>query len=147
MNKSFFTGRLTRDPELKHTQSGTAVLSASIAVDDGWGEHKKTFFPDLVFWRNNAEYLSRFARKGDLIEVVARYSERKYRDREGQERTAREFQAEDVKILSSRRSDGQEAAQGSCGAAGTHGDYGTNAAAQGGYGTQMDDEDEGELPF
>ena len=147
MNKTLFTGRLTRDPELKHTNAGTAVLSASIAVDDGWGEKKRTFFPDLVFWRHNAEYISRFARKGDMLEVVARYAERKYQDRDGHNRVAKEFEVEDVKILSGRRSDGQEAAQDGYESAGNQGAYGANAAAQGGYGAQTDDEDEGELPF
>lgn len=112
MNKTLFTGRLTRDPELKHTNTGTAVLSASIAIDDGWGEKKRTFFPDLVFWRHNAEFIGRYARKGDLLEVVARYTERKYQDRDGHNRVAKEFEVEDVKIISGRRSEDQNPDQG-----------------------------------
>lgn len=152
MNRTVFTGRLTRDPELKHTTSGTAVLSASIAIDDGWGEKKKTYFPSLVFWRNNAEYVGKYARKGDLMEVSARYTERKYQDRDGNNRTAKEFVVDEVKILSSRHSDGQEDAQGAYGGRGWNDPYNENGPAQGAYGGYTQDEysdapDEGELPF
>ena len=136
MNKALFTGRLTRDPELKHTTAGTAVLSASIAVDDGWGEKKRTFFPDLVFWRHNAEYIAKYARKGDLLEVSARYAERKYQTRSGENRTAKEFEVDDVKILSSRHSDGQGAAQSAHERAFAPEDY-----------TDITDTDVGDLPF
>lgn len=136
MNKAVFTGRLTREPELKRTNAGTAVLSASIAVDDGWGEKKRTFFPDLVFWRHNAEYVGKYARKGDLLEVVARYSERRYQDRDGHNRVAREFEVEDVKILSNRRSEGQDAAQSAYGGEVAPGDF-----------AEITDTDDGELPF
>ena len=143
MNKCIFTGRLTRDPELKHTTSGTAVLSASIAVDDGWGDRKRTFFPNLVFWRHSAEYLSRFARKGDMLEVSARYTERTYQDRDGNNRTVKEFEADEVKIISSsRRGGAQEAAQRDKIPGGDQGEYPQNGAAY-----EDEEADEGELPF
>ena len=143
MNRCIFTGRLTRDPELKHTTSGTAVLSASIAVDDGWGDRKSTFFPSLVFWRHNAEYVARFARKGDMLEVSARYSERTYQDREGNNRTVKEFEADEVKIISSgRRGGAQEAAQGDKIPGGAQ--WGGPPA---GAAYEDEDADEGELPF
>lgn len=112
MNKTIFTGRLTKEPELRRTGEGTAVLSASIAVDDGWGDKKRTAFPDLVLWSYNAEYIAKYAHKGDLVEVAAKYRERKYTDRDGQNRTAKEFEVDEVHILSSRSKDAQAAPQG-----------------------------------
>lgn len=103
MNKVIFTGRLTRTPELKHTTDGTPVLTAGIAVDDGWGEKKRTYFPDCVFWRHHAEYLAKYAEKGDLLEVSCKYMERKYTAKDGSSRTVKEFEADEVKILQSRR--------------------------------------------
>ena len=152
MNKSFFTGRLTRDPDLKITSSGIPVLSVSIAVDEGWGDKKQTFFPDLVFWRHNAEYVSNYGHKGDLLEVVARYTERKYQDRGGNNRTAKEFVVEEVKIHSQRHSDAQEAAQSAYGGRGGNNPHNTNGPAQGSYGGFTQDDyteitDDGDLPF
>lgn len=107
MNKVIFSGRLTRTPELKHTTDGTPVLTASIAVDDGWGEKKRSYFPDCVFWRHHAEYVAKYAEKGDLLEVSCKYMERKYTARDGSSRTAKEFEVDEVKILQSRRSAAQ----------------------------------------
>lgn len=66
LNKIIIMGRLTRDPELRHTQSGTAVASFSLAVDRDFksqnGE-KETDFIDVVAWRNSAEFVSRYFAK------------------------------------------------------------------------------------
>ena len=64
MNRAIFTGRLTKDPELRYTNDGRAVCTINIAVDDGWGEKKQTYFPAIVLWRHNAEYIGKFAHKG-----------------------------------------------------------------------------------
>ena len=67
LNRIIIMGRLTRDPELRHTQSGTAVASFSLAVDRDFknqnGE-KETDFIDVVAWRNSAEFVSRYFAKG-----------------------------------------------------------------------------------
>ena len=73
LNKCFFMGRLTRDPELRHTQSGTAVASFSIAVDRDFKDkqtgERATDFIDIVAWRNTAEFVSRFFSKGRMVVV------------------------------------------------------------------------------
>ena len=72
LNKIIIMGRLTRDPELRHTQSGTAVASFSLAVDRDFknqnGE-KETDFIDVVAWRNSAEFVSRYFAKGRMAVV------------------------------------------------------------------------------
>ena len=132
MNKTIFTGRLTKDPELRRTQDGTAVLTADIAVDDGWGDKKKTYFPTLVFWRHNAEYVAKYAHKGDLLEVSAKYTERKWKDDHGQTRVSKEFQVDEVKNLTGRQADNQ-----------------SHTASQGFAPSDFaeSDEEHGELPF
>ena len=70
LNKIFLMGRLTRDPELRRTQSGTAVTSFSLAVDrdfKGQNGEKETDFIDVVAWRNTAEFVSKFFTKGNLF--------------------------------------------------------------------------------
>lgn len=72
LNRIIIMGRLTRDPELRHTQSGTAVASFSLAVDRDFknqnGE-KETDFIDVVAWRNSAEFVSRYFTKGRMAVV------------------------------------------------------------------------------
>ena len=70
LNKIIIMGRLTRDPELRHTQSGTAVASFSLAVDRDFKDkttgEKSTDFIDIVAWRQTAEFVSRFFTKGRI---------------------------------------------------------------------------------
>ena len=74
LNRIIIMGRLTRDPELRHTQSGTAVASFSLAVDRDFknqnGE-KETDFIDVVAWRNSAEFVSRYFAKGRMAVVLS----------------------------------------------------------------------------
>ena len=146
MNKCMFTGRMTRDPELRRTNSGTSVCEAAIAVDDGWGENKKTFFPTIILWRHNAEYIAKYGHKGDLIEVSARFTERKWTDRDGHNRISVEFVADEVHILSAAKRGG--------GVDTPAGRYAPQESAQGAWGgfapedyTDIRDPEEGELPF
>lgn len=154
MNKAIFSGRLTRDPELRRTNNGTAVCTASIAVDDGWGDRKNTYYPTIVLWRQSAEYLAQYAGKGDLIEVSARYTERSWEDRNGNKRASVEFVADEVHILSKKGAgNGQGGATGSQapsygqGAGYQYpGDYGGQSGAENGEYEELDGGD-GELPF
>ena len=86
LNKCFFMGRLTRDVELRHTQSGTAVASFSIAVDRDFKDkqtgEKSTDFIDVVAWRNTAEFVSRFFSKGRMVVVVGSLQMRDWTDKE-----------------------------------------------------------------
>ena len=99
LNKGILMGRLTRDPELRHTQSGTAVCSFTLAIDrdrkDANGE-KQTDFIDCVAWNKQAEFVAQWFSKGMMAIVVGRIQSRKWQDQNGNNRTAIELNCEDV---------------------------------------------------
>lgn len=99
LNKGILMGRLTRDPELRHTQSGTAVCSFTLAIDrdrkDANGE-KQTDFIDCVAWGKQAEFVAQWFSKGMMAIVVGRIQSRKWQDQNGNNRTAIEINCEDV---------------------------------------------------
>ncbi len=91
MNNVTLMGRLTADPELKTTQSGVSVCSFSIAVDRPFvrqGEERQADFINLVAWRQTAEFISKYFRKGQMIAVTGSIQTRRYDDRDGNKRTA-----------------------------------------------------------
>lgn len=94
LNKIFIHGRLTRDPELRQTQSGTPVASFTVAVDrdysDPSGERQADFI-DCVAWRQGAEFVNSYFRKGQLILVEGRLQSRRWEDRDGNKRTSWEI--------------------------------------------------------
>ena len=84
LNKIILMGRLTRDPELRRTGSGTAVTSFALAVDrdfKGQGGEKETDFIDVVAWRNTAEFVSKYFTKGRMAVVEGRLQIRDWKDR------------------------------------------------------------------
>ena len=95
LNKIILMGRLTRDPELRRTESGTAVCSFSIAVDRDFksknGE-KETDFIDIVSWRATAEFVSKYFTKGKEIIVTGEMQSRKWTDKDGNNRISWEIQ-------------------------------------------------------
>lgn len=99
LNKGILMGRLTREPELRHTQSGTAVCSFTLAIDrdrkDANGE-KQTDFIDCVAWNKQAEFVAQWFSKGMMAIVVGRIQSRKWQDQNGNNRTAIEINCEDV---------------------------------------------------
>ncbi|MBR3640850.1 MAG: single-stranded DNA-binding protein [Oscillibacter sp.] len=110
LNKIILMGRLTRDPELRRTGSGTAVTSFSLAVDRDFksqsGE-KETDFIDIVAWRNTAEFVSKYFTKGRLAVVEGRLQLRDWTDKEGNKRRSAEVVADNVYFGDSKR-DGAE---------------------------------------
>lgn len=107
LNKCFFQGRLTRDPELRHTQSGTAVASFSLAVERDFKDkttgERTTDFIDVVAWRGTAEFVSRFFTKGRMAVVVGSLQIRDWTDKEGNKRRTAEVIAESVYFGDSKR--------------------------------------------
>ena len=99
LNKIFIMGRLTRDPELRRTQSGTPVTSFSLAVDRDFksqsGE-KETDFVDIVAWRSTADFVSKFFTKGRMAVVEGRLQLRDWKDKDGNNRRSAEVVAEHV---------------------------------------------------
>lgn len=109
LNKSILMGRLTRDPELRYTQSNIPVTSFSIAVDRSFnsGNERQVDFINIVAWRNTAEFVSKWFSKGQLIVVSGRLQVRSYKDRDGNNRTATEVVADEVFFADSKRNDNQ----------------------------------------
>ena len=114
LNHITIMGRLTRDPELRRTGSGTAVASFSVAVDRDFGKNengeKETDFIDCVAWRNTAEYISKYASKGRMVVVSGRLQIRGWTDKDGNKRRSAEVVADNVYFADSKRdSDGGNA--------------------------------------
>ena len=94
MNIIAIKGRLVRDPDMRHTQSGVAVTTITVAVDraySGDGEKQADFF-DCVFWRQSAEFVSKYFTKGKEIIVTGEMHSRKWTDKDGNPRTSWEIQ-------------------------------------------------------
>lgn len=99
LNRIVLMGRLTRDPELRHTGNGTAVASFSLAVDRDFksqGGEKETDFIDIVAWRNTAEFVSKYFTKGRMAVVEGRLQLRDWTDKDGGKRRSAEVVAEHV---------------------------------------------------
>ena len=110
LNRIILMGRLTRDPELRLTQTGTPVASFSLAVDRDFKDkttgEKSTDFIDVVAWRNSAEFVSRYFTKGRMAVVEGRLQIRDWTDKEGGKRRSAEVVADNVYFGESKRRDG-----------------------------------------
>ena len=108
LNHITIMGRLTRDPELRRTQSGTAVASFSLALDrdvknqDG---SRSADFIDCVAWRGTAELVSKYFSKGRMVGVSGRLQIRDWTDKDGGKRWSAEVVAENVYFADSRKDD------------------------------------------
>lgn len=109
MNQIVLMGRLTRDPELRHTQSNIAVASFTLAVDRGYSKDKserQTDFIDIVAWRGTAEFVSKYFTKGQMAAVTGRLQIRDWQDKEGNKRRSAEVVAENVYFTGSKKESG-----------------------------------------
>jgi len=111
LNHIVIMGRLTRDPELRHTQTGTAVASFSVACERGFknketGE-QETDFIDCVAWRSAGEFVSKYLSKGRMAVVDGRLQIREWTDKEGNKRRSAEIIASNVYFADSKKADGQ----------------------------------------
>ena len=164
LNKIFIMGRLTRDPELRHTQTGTAVASFTLAVDRDFKDRstgeRGTDFINVVAWRQTGEFVSRYFTKGRMAVVEGRLQMRDWTDKDGNKRRSAEVVADSVYFGDSKR-DGEGAGPysnsgytGGYNPAPMGGNSGYAAPAPSGYGapTGVDQfaelsDDDGELPF
>ena len=141
LNRIVLMGRLTRDPELRRTQSGTAVVSFSIACDRDYaaqGAERETDFIDIVAWRGTAEFVEKYFSKGRMAIVSGSLKSRKWEAKNGDKRISWEVRVESIYFGDSKKDDQR----------------GTNAASPSSSGEagipegftpiDMDDED---LPF
>ena len=111
LNKIIIMGRLTRDPELRRTGSGTAVTSFSLACDRDFksqsGE-KETDFIEVVAWKNTAEFVSKYFSKGRMAVVEGRLQIRDWTDKSGNKRITAEVVADNVYFADSKRSESND---------------------------------------
>ena len=105
INKAILMGRLTRDPELRHTNSGTAVCSFSIAINNGYGENAQTDFINCVAWNGTAEFVDKYFSKGKMIIVIGRISTRSWDGPDGKKNYATEVVANEVSFGESKGND------------------------------------------
>lgn len=106
INHTILMGRLTHSPELKHTPSDVAVVKFTLAVDRGYAknsEDKVTDFIDIVAWRNTAEFVCKYFKKGQLVAVEGSIQTRNYEDRDGNKRKAFEIVASQVHFAESKK--------------------------------------------
>lgn len=110
LNKCFLLGRMTKDPEIRRTNGGTAVTSFTLAVDRDFktnGE-KETDFIDVVAWRNTAEFVSKYFSKGRMAIVEGRLQIRDWTDKNGNKRRTAEVVADNVYFGDSKRENKEE---------------------------------------
>lgn len=112
MNKVLLIGRLTKDPELRYTQSGKAVAKFTLAVDNGYGEKKSTEFIDIVVWEKRAETCAKHIGKGSRVAIEGRLTIRSYESNDGSKRKATEVVANDVVIIDFKKDDSTQTTTG-----------------------------------
>ena len=107
LNHIVIMGRLTRDPELKHTQQGTAVVSFTVACERDFASSgdKVTDFIPVTAWRATAEFIARYFSKGRMIAVSGRLQKREWTDGEGARHEATEIVADSAYFADSKRED------------------------------------------
>ncbi len=147
LNKSILVGRLTADPELRQTPSGVSVCTFTVACNRPYktdGERQADFI-DVVAWRETAQFVAKYFRKGNAIGIDGSIQTRSYTDKHDHKRKAVEVVAEKVSFVESKSSGGADGSS-----------TGHTGAAQGSFDIQRDSNDsddfeeildDGELPF
>ena len=152
LNHITIMGRMTRDPELRYTQSQTPVASFTLAVDRDFGSRdggeKQTDFIDCVAWRQTAEFVSKYFTKGSMAVVSGRLQIRDWTDRDGGKRRSAEVVVDNMYFGESRRRDGDsgDSRSSSYSSYGNSGSAGKSSAPAASAFAELDDGD-GELPF
>lgn len=166
LNKAILMGRLTRDPELRHTQSNMAVASFTLAIDRGRKDasgNKQTDFIDCVAWGRQAEFLTQWFQKGMLAIVVGRIQSRNWEDKNGNKRVSIEVVCDEISFGETKKSREENAysgggydraPQGDSYGAPQSGSYSAPAAptfdlptGDSDFAELSDDDDEGDVPF
>lgn len=156
LNHIVIMGRLTRDPELRYTQSQIPVASFTLAVDRDYGgrdgAERQTDFIDVVAWRSTGEFVSKYFIKGSMAAVSGRLQIRDWTDRDGNKRRSAEVVADNVYFGESKRSRDEGVGAQRAYSAPAHsqgyddGYRGFESAAGGSAFSELSDTD-GELPF
>lgn len=148
LNHIVLMGRLTRDPEMRRTQSNIPVIGFTIAVDRDYsgrdGGEKQTDFIDIVAWRSTAEFVGKYFRKGSMAVVSGRLQMRGWKDKDGNNRRSAEVVADNVYFGESKKEGGSAPSR--------YGGYTTPDYSAAGYAEPLqvqftEEDDDGELPF
>ena len=110
MNKVILSGNLCKDIEIKQTQSGKSALNNSVAVRRDFKDADGTYqtdFIDFIAFGNQAEYLNKYASKGDRVELVGRWQVRNYVDKNGYDRRANEVVVENISLVTPKKKEEQ----------------------------------------
>ncbi len=139
MNKVILMGRLTRDPEVRYTQTNnTLVSSFSLAVNRRFvaqGQERQADFINVVAWSKLGEFCSKYFKKGQQVGVIGRIQTRSYDDAQGQKRYVTEVVAEEAYFADSKKADGD--------ATNFENTFGTDVASSSEFSVSSDDD----LPF
>ena len=137
LNHTVIMGRLTRDPELRRTNSGVSVASFALAVErdfKGKNGEKETDFIDCTAWREKAEFASKYFSKGSMAVVSGRLQMKSWTDKDGDKRTGAEVVVENIYFGESKqRSGGPPAAESAPNHADQNGTSTPNHVAQSSY--------------
>lgn len=149
LNKIFIMGRLTRDPELRRTQNGTAVAGFALAVDRDYKNAdgtKETDFIEVVAWRSSAEFVSKYFTKGRMAVVEGRLQIRDWTDKDGNKRRNAEVVADNVYFGDSKK-EGDSSGGSYGGSSGGYKAAGKAVDVEPGEGEFAEIEDEEDWPF
>lgn len=140
LNKVVIMGRLTRDPELRTTPTGTSVTNFTIACDRDYtpsNGNKETDFIDVVAWRSTAEFASKYFSKGRMAVVEGRLQMREWKDKDGNNRKIAEIVADNIYFGDSKKDDSQHSSPF----------YPAGFGTTGGDFAEIADDDDDGLPF
>lgn len=99
LNRCEFIGNLTKDPEMRYTQSGKAVCSFTVAVNEKTKDRESTQYIPIVTWQKLAEICGEYLRKGSLVFIEGRWNTRSWEDRDGNKRYTTEIVAQNMQML------------------------------------------------
>jgi len=106
MNQVNIIGRVGAEIELRYTPGGKAVTEVNLAVDDGWGENKKTAWIGVTMWDKTAELAARALQKGDRVGITGRLSQDEWEDKAtGEKQRKTKVTCEQMTLLSPKRDD------------------------------------------
>lgn len=145
LNCVVIMGRLVADPELRTTTSGLSVATFRVAVDRRYqknSEEKQTDFISCVAWREKADFVSQWFRKGSMIAVQGTLQSRSYEDKNGMKRTAYEVVADNISFCGSKAESGTGAPVGNMPGAAPAASYSNSTPED--FSQVVDDDD---LPF
>lgn len=99
MLRATLFGRVGKDPDMRHTQSGKAVTTFSVAVDQGYGDKKTTAWWNVVVWQAQAEFAAKHCLKGRQVCIAGKLTQRKFQREDGTNGQTIELVADEVQIV------------------------------------------------